>query len=811
MDQIERKYLALKGASGILGRELEVETDCPDRVGRYMHYERGSIYWHPATGAYEVHGAIRETWASLGSERSVLGYPITDEVPALDGLGRVSHFQYGAIFWSPDTGAHEVHGAIAHRWVAEGGERGRLGYPLTDESTTPDGAGRFNHFQHGSIYWSPQTGAHVVSGTIREKWAEQGWEQGALGYPVSDELELPDGRGRYVHFQGGFILWRPGEGAWISQNLSMQATAPVMQLQLLSDLPDPTLEPLAEQLLGMLMLAADRVAAHHNDAANFRVPTDSSSFEALLAQRFSVYAPDKQRELGDKARRRFDRQPGGRLWGLRNLSIDPLKLEPAQFQVAGEIERTAAEMDWPGIADMLGFGAGAFYVSTTGTRARRLQARIRYVHCTQETDEPGTDSIGLGGLGIDSAGNSVEIPAWRVGEFSQNPPHNIKTYQPPRVAAEFDLQTPGAWPRTHVVSLWLAERDWGNFPEWLHDVYQELRGYVKELVEEEYGPFAAAIADWVMRKFLQWLMTAWEDDVYQPITVTCTAPSPTAWFLGGSADEDLVLKWSGHGGEYFVTLNWHLTGSEELSYSAVFEVLPLRQEVATNLSALELQWRNVSHSGSMHLTHVQPNMVNQVRLYDAIWQTGAQQQQIWPSVRASRILELIDQLRSQGYGLAQLHSFVVGGEIHYAGIWNQSSDFHDAVMLWSRADVWQKISDMGAQGFRLLSLQGLMLGAEERFNATWRQEQAIQDFVIGYSREDFEQVFVQQKDRGWYLAQIQTYSMHGVELWNGVWEPGNRQQILVQGYAAEDFRVKYRELESQGLRLTSMSSFMPIY
>lgn len=59
-----------------------------------------------------------------------------------------------------------------------------LGACTAGEPATPDGVGRFNHFERGSIYWTQTTGAHEVHGPIRAKWESLGWETGALGYPV---------------------------------------------------------------------------------------------------------------------------------------------------------------------------------------------------------------------------------------------------------------------------------------------------------------------------------------------------------------------------------------------------------------------------------------------------------------------------------------------------------------------------------------------------------------------------------------------------------------------------------------------------
>ena len=90
----------------------------------------------------------------------------------------------------------------------------RQHYPVNDETATPgDGIGRYNHFQAGSIYWTPATGAHEVHGAIRKLWAGMGWERSFLGYPTSDELSTEDGLGRYSEFQHGSIYWRPTTGA----------------------------------------------------------------------------------------------------------------------------------------------------------------------------------------------------------------------------------------------------------------------------------------------------------------------------------------------------------------------------------------------------------------------------------------------------------------------------------------------------------------------------------------------------------------------------------------------------------------------
>jgi hypothetical protein len=54
------------------------------------------------------------------------------------------------------------------------------------------GPTRYATFVHGSIYWSPKTGAEPVSGAIRDAWAALGYERSPLGLPTSGEIQEPE-------------------------------------------------------------------------------------------------------------------------------------------------------------------------------------------------------------------------------------------------------------------------------------------------------------------------------------------------------------------------------------------------------------------------------------------------------------------------------------------------------------------------------------------------------------------------------------------------------------------------------------------
>ncbi|SEQ79930.1 hypothetical protein [Arthrobacter sp. OV608] len=168
---------------------------------------------------YTIFGAIEEKWKQTGGRDGQLGLPVGNEAPTFDGIGRAQPFAGGTLSWRPETGAHMVYGLIFERWAKLGREQ--FGYPVNDESQTTDGRGRYNHFRalqlqghpDASIFFKPGVGAHEVYGAIRHKWAELGWEGSSLGYPWHEETDTPDRTGRVQHFTGGKITWNSNSGA----------------------------------------------------------------------------------------------------------------------------------------------------------------------------------------------------------------------------------------------------------------------------------------------------------------------------------------------------------------------------------------------------------------------------------------------------------------------------------------------------------------------------------------------------------------------------------------------------------------------
>ncbi|MCX6469114.1 MAG: N-acetylmuramoyl-L-alanine amidase [Corynebacteriales bacterium] len=102
-------------------------------------------------------------------------------------------------------------GAIAQKWLSMGGATGALGAPTSAELTTPNGLAKYVDFTNGKIYWSPQTGAQVVQGAIAKAWGAAGYEKSALGLPTGSEDSAISGIITQA-FQFGSLVFNKSSG-----------------------------------------------------------------------------------------------------------------------------------------------------------------------------------------------------------------------------------------------------------------------------------------------------------------------------------------------------------------------------------------------------------------------------------------------------------------------------------------------------------------------------------------------------------------------------------------------------------------------
>jgi hypothetical protein len=192
------------------------------RGPRAQQFQRGVMIWSVDAGAVTLAGDVLVHWLRHGGTDGFLGVPLTSD--AAVGAGRTATFAGGRIFTSPATGAHEVHGAILDRYQQAGGPTGGLGFPLSDEEDVAGVPGaRRSSFEHGDIYWSAESGAHVIVGDIRERFLGNGGAE-RYGIPVTDEVRWANAGAevRHTTFANGEVLaWVDGIGVFDHMVLDM--------------------------------------------------------------------------------------------------------------------------------------------------------------------------------------------------------------------------------------------------------------------------------------------------------------------------------------------------------------------------------------------------------------------------------------------------------------------------------------------------------------------------------------------------------------------------------------------------------------
>ncbi|MFB1299409.1 hypothetical protein ACAG24_028285 [Mycobacterium sp. pW049] len=264
----------------------------PVGAGFAQNFAAGKMFFTPQTGAHFMQGAILEKYESAGGPaEGDLGFPTIDEGPGRAPESRNTTFSAPdnpVIFWTPATGARIVRGPINAAWDRLGGSSGRLGVPSDDETysgsvvtqkftggelsydsraktfttvppelagelgdlTIPDDpiasinaarraaggalgplgapegepyeigdAGMAQDFVNGTIFYSPDTGANVVTGQVLAKYESVGGPEGDLGFPISGEQDgglAPSSRmSAFAAEDKPVIFWTPDHGAFI--------------------------------------------------------------------------------------------------------------------------------------------------------------------------------------------------------------------------------------------------------------------------------------------------------------------------------------------------------------------------------------------------------------------------------------------------------------------------------------------------------------------------------------------------------------------------------------------------------------------
>ena len=214
------------------------------------------VFWTQSTGAHAVSCAIMQTYKTEGWHVSDLGYPTSDEKD-LAGVtdGRYNEFQKGVIAMIKGKNAEvfpTVKDAVAKLSLSKSPSLAEAEIKKVSDALaaaglngtpsklfdTGEGFAQFFRDANGAIvfavFWTPNTGAHAVSGAIMQTYKTEGWHLSDIGYPTSDEKDLAGVTdGRYNEFQKGVIAMIKGQSGQVFPTVEdavakLKSTTPVV-------------------------------------------------------------------------------------------------------------------------------------------------------------------------------------------------------------------------------------------------------------------------------------------------------------------------------------------------------------------------------------------------------------------------------------------------------------------------------------------------------------------------------------------------------------------------------------------------------
>jgi uncharacterized protein with LGFP repeats len=158
--------------------------------------------------------AIDTHYEMLGQAQSRLGSPVSGTFDVAGGAER--DYEGGSIFYSEQTGAKALYGPVLDRYLALGGPSGQLGFPVSDEADAGNGVAHVADFSQpggAAIYWSPQWGPVVITGAVLDTYRASGGAIGAFSYPSADTTTVNGVEtGSFIGPRGTRIQWSNNSG-----------------------------------------------------------------------------------------------------------------------------------------------------------------------------------------------------------------------------------------------------------------------------------------------------------------------------------------------------------------------------------------------------------------------------------------------------------------------------------------------------------------------------------------------------------------------------------------------------------------------
>jgi hypothetical protein len=353
---------------------------------------------------------------------------------------------------------------------------------------------------------------------------------------------------------------------------------------------DPQLSRFANTALDLMRMQVLQTVAAHKDPANYPMKPRPVHVQNSTKQHGNVsLAVDKWLKAmpADKRAKvladfNLDAYLSSELkTAMQQAKVD-LKLPQPALEQAGlkshfnfvdaTLIETAASSRKFDEATVSSGGAGTRASIGAVSPSTALKFRLHKVKCIDESTDAewkGTDDIELGGSATDDKTNTTEIPKFFVGEFNDG---GEKVYEPAKVLKTFTLS--GAYPKTFLVFISIAERDSGGFATFINDLVTSVEDEVDAVISAAAvaagvaiggtvgGPVGAllgAVGVALVGGLVALIGHIASDEVWEPQMASVYLGSAGHRFAGGTrVSTTRMWTYEDYSGKYNVHYSWEL-------------------------------------------------------------------------------------------------------------------------------------------------------------------------------------------------------------------------------------------------------------
>jgi hypothetical protein len=169
-----------------------------------------------------------------------------------------------------------------------------------------------------------------------------------------------------------------------------------------------------------------------------------------------------------------------------------------------------------------------------------------------------------------------------------------------------------------------------------------------------------------------------------------------------------------------------------------------------------------------------------------------------------------DKLAKHGYRLIDISGYNVGGQDHYAGIWEKSSGSAWVARHGMTSAQYQKEFDKFAkQGYRLVAISGYDIRGEDHYAAIWEKSSGSAWVARhGMTSAQYQKEFDKLAKQGYRLVRVSGWGVAGTSHYAAIWQKSSGSAWIARhGLTSTQYQKELNELAKNGYRLMGISGY----